>query len=84
MSLMAQSAVECFSKNLASLTEEYGAVSRLAEHMEWSRVHMSRVIHGHVAVSMEDAEKIAKYVGYSLSDLLLPPRKFSQNLQNAG
>lgn len=84
MTLMAQGAVECFSKNIASLTLEYGAVSRLAEFMEWSRVHMSRVVNGHVAVSMEDADRIAQYLGFPLSELLLPPKKFSALLKKCG
>lgn len=81
---MAQSAVESFAKNLTELTKPYGSVSRLAEYMGWSRVYMSRVIHGHASVSMEDAEKIAHHLGFDLSDLLQPPKKFLAAMKKCG
>lgn len=67
-----------FSKNLQSLTHEYGAVSRLAEHVGISRVQMSRFVNGKAIPDLDEAERIAQFLGFQLNQMLLPPEKFSR------
>lgn len=67
-----------FTANLREQAKEYGLVSQLAEHIGVHRVQMSRIVHGRAKVDLEQAEKIANFLGFQLAQMLLPPEKFSK------
>lgn len=82
---MAKTQRENFHHNLAAIVgaEGRGAVTALAETFGIHRVSMSRKIHGHEPFSLEEAEKIARHYGLSLTDMLVSPKEFSKNLASA-
>jgi hypothetical protein len=75
---MQQMDAENFRANLEALTRDYGAVQRLADHLGVGRPHMSRVIHGKAFLKMNEAEEVAKYLGFTLREMLLPKEKFDK------
>ena len=82
---MAKKQVENYRANLSEVVKEAerGSITKLARQMEIHRVTMSRKIHGIDPVSMEEAETIAAFFGYSLTDLLVSPRDFRKLLASA-
>lgn len=82
---MAKKQVENYQKNLSEIltTAARGSVTELARQMGLHRVTMSRKLHGIDPVSMEEAETIAEYFGYTLTDLLAAPRDFRKLLISA-
>lgn len=67
-----------FVANLRSQTTEYGTISRVAEHIGVHRVQMSRIVNGRAKLDLDQAEKIANFLGFQLAQMLLPPEKFSK------
>lgn len=82
---MAKKQVENYRHNLNTVLAEAerGAVTNLARKMNYHRVTMSNKLHGHDPVSMEEAETIADFFGYTLSDLLVSPKEFRKILASA-
>jgi len=67
-----------FIENLKSQTAEYGDISRLAEHLDIHRVQMSRLVNNRAKLDLDQAEKIANFLGFQLAQMLLPPEKFQK------
>ena len=75
---MARKQVDNFRLNLQGLCTGYGAVTKLANHIGVHRVTMSKIIHAREAIELEQAESIAKFYGFALSDMLVAPKDFKK------
>lgn len=67
---MAHKQTETFRANLGSLCAEHGRVQEIADKAGLSRIHLSRIIHGHCVPTLDVAAKIADAVGVPLAGLL--------------
>lgn len=66
-------ALNSFRRNVKTLLDEHQiTLTQMAADIGMSRPGLSRVIHGHDGVTLDRAEKIADYLGVSLSDLIQP------------
>lgn len=72
-----------FRVNVAALCANHGEIQRIADASGISRVHLSRIIHGHNVPTMDVASRIAKALEVSLADLIGPPEKLSRILARA-
>lgn len=68
---MASKARENFRANL--LPRVNGNQATVADHAGISREYLSRILHGHVNLSMDVAERLAGAVGCDLPSLLAEP-----------
>ena len=68
---MPKKASEVFRKNLKSIIDaQEMTITELAEKVVTSRPSISFILSGDEGVTLDRAERIAKAVGYNLSDLL--------------
>jgi hypothetical protein len=81
MMAMAKKQVDNFRANLGALCSGYGAVTSLATHLGVHRVTMSKILHGHQGIELEQAEAIADFYGVALADMLMAPGNFKKTLQ---
>lgn len=67
---MAHKQTETFRANLGELCAEHGQIQELATRAGLSRIHLSRIIHGHSVPTLDVAAKIADAAGFTLDRLL--------------
>lgn len=72
-------AAKCFRENVLSLLEDRGmTITHLAEETGMGRAGLSRVLHGHEAVTLDRAERIAKHLQVELTDLISRQKNIPQ------
>lgn len=79
---MAHLQTEVFRANIGSLCAEHGRVQEVADKAGLSRIHLSRIIHGHCVPTLDVAAKIADAVGIPLDRLLKKSSKKSMATAN--
>ena len=80
---MAQKESVNFQRNVAALCAEYGDIQRIADSAGIHRVHLSRIIHGHVVPSIDMASAIASALSVDLKDLIGSRKKLLEKLASA-
>jgi transcriptional regulator with XRE-family HTH domain len=68
-----------FRKNIASACRS-GSIQAVADKAEITRVHLSRIIHGHATPSIDVAARLAQAVDIPLAGLLVEPENFSEKV----
>ena len=72
------SAYDNFRINLKSVMADEGVTLRaMGELCETSFPYIHKVLRGEICPSIQNCERMAGAVGYSLAELLVPPLKFS-------
>lgn len=80
---MAHEQTETFRENLEVICAEHGRVQEVATKAGLSRIHLSRIIHGHCVPTLDVAAKIADAIGMPLTRLLKKTsRKLSESVKS--